>query len=84
MTQPEPLRLTMRGTPFRKNMGDADLPLGDDSKVTAVIPRSAYGAYLVHHVHFDPKIYPDPEKFDPGCFQDDRAEHKKAPHAYLD
>jgi cytochrome P450 len=78
----EAIRLTMRGTPFRKNMG-ADLPLGDDGKAAEVIPTGAYGAYLVHHVHFGPEIYPDPEKFDPGRFQDDRAEHKKAPHAYL-
>lgn len=80
---PEAIRLTMRGTPFRRNLGDNELSLGGNSKAVEVIPPGSYAAYLVHQVHFDPEIYPDPDQFDPERFEDYRAEHKKVPHGYL-
>ena len=80
---PEAIRLTMRGTPFRRNLGVTELPLGQDSKTAEVIPPGSYAAYLVHQVHFDPGVYTDPDRFDPERFEDHRAEHKKVPHGYL-
>lgn len=73
----------MRGTPFRKNLGDTELSLGGDRKTAEVIPSGSYAAYLIHQVHFDPDVYADPEKFDPERYEDHRAEHKKVPHGYL-
>ncbi|ROW08461.1 hypothetical protein VMCG_03185 [Cytospora schulzeri] len=80
---PEAMRLTMRGTPFRKNVGSLGVPLEKNRDPAEIIPGGSYAAYLIHHVHFDPEIYPDPERFDPGRYEAHRAEHKRAPHVFL-
>ncbi|KAF9888286.1 hypothetical protein FE257_008856 [Aspergillus nanangensis] len=48
-----------------------------------VIPPGAYAIYHAQEVHMDPEIYPDPQRWDPGRFLSDRAEHQKAPNGYM-
>jgi len=38
--------------------------------------------YEFFEVHFNPEIYTDPWKFDPGRYLPDRAEDRKVPYAY--
>ncbi|KAI1478870.1 cytochrome P450 [Daldinia eschscholtzii] len=76
----ECIRLILLGCPKRKNTSGADIPVNDRGEV---IPNGSYGVYLIDQVHFNPDIYSDPLKFDPGRFEHPRAEDKKVPHAFL-
>ncbi|KUI69915.1 Obtusifoliol 14-alpha demethylase [Cytospora mali] len=79
----ESIRLTIRGSPMRKNVTDADVALDSHSEAAEVIPVGAYATYLLDLVHFNSDIYSDPLRFDPGRYEPDRAEDKKVPHAFL-
>ncbi|KAF9895111.1 hypothetical protein FE257_000013 [Aspergillus nanangensis] len=57
-----------------------DLPIGKSGEV---IPRESYAFYFFDQVHYDPTIYPDPNKWDPGRYLPDRAEDKKVPLSWL-
>jgi hypothetical protein len=46
-------------------------------------PRTTTQAYLIDDIHMNPEIYSDPTSWDPSRYLPDRAEDKKAPHAYL-
>ncbi|PYH89728.1 cytochrome P450 [Aspergillus ellipticus CBS 707.79] len=65
---------------FRKNIGPADIPIGDTGEV---VPKGAYAMHYVEDAHQDPDIYPDPRRWDPARFLADRAEHRKAPMGYI-
>lgn len=81
----ESVRLTIRGAPVRKNDTGSDVFLdGNDSeKNTEVIPDGSYATFLLDLVHFNPQIYPEPLRFDPGRYEPDRAEDKKVPYAFI-
>ncbi|KAK3940840.1 cytochrome p450 6a1 [Diplogelasinospora grovesii] len=76
----ECIRFQMVGTTFRQNVSGKDVPIG---KTGEVVPKDAFAVYLMDDVHFNPEIYPDPNRWDPGRYLPDRAEDKKQPHAYL-
>ncbi|KAH8892364.1 cytochrome P450 [Thozetella sp. PMI_491] len=71
--------LAILGAPLRKNTTGFDVAIGNGE----VIPNGAHATYLIDLVHFNPDIYPDPQNFDPGRYDPDRAEDKKVPHAFL-
>ncbi|KAK1148576.1 hypothetical protein N8T08_009583 [Aspergillus melleus] len=74
--------IRIRGVPlaFRKNISRADIPIGDTGEV---IPPGAYATHYADEVHMDPDIYPDPQRWDPGRFLSDRAEHRKEPMGHV-
>lgn len=47
------------------------------------IPKGTRVAVSTYATHIDPKIYPNPLKFDPLRFSDERAEHKKVPYSFI-
>ncbi|KAK3326234.1 cytochrome P450 6A1 [Apodospora peruviana] len=76
----ETIRLQMVGAAFRKNISGKDYSIG---KTGEVVPEDSYVTYPVDDVHFNPEIYPEPAKWDPGRYLPDRAEDKKAPWTYM-
>ena len=74
----ECIRLTATGATFRRNISGHDIRVGDE-----LVPKDAYVAYPFNDTHQNPNIYPDPTKWDPGRYSDDRAEDKKKQYAYL-
>ncbi|KAG6907956.1 hypothetical protein DXG01_006744 [Tephrocybe rancida] len=74
----ETLRITHGNHTFmRRNMGkDMDV---DGSKIRS----GEFLAYSVADIHCNPDIYPQPLSFDPTRYNEDRAEDKKYPHAYV-
>ncbi|KAF2019854.1 cytochrome P450 6A1 [Aaosphaeria arxii CBS 175.79] len=74
------IRLNLLGTAFRKNISGKPIPTGHGDEV---IPPDAFITYALGDIHYDPNIYPDPHKWDPARHMPDRAEDKKAPHAFL-
>ncbi|EMC93962.1 hypothetical protein BAUCODRAFT_216247 [Baudoinia panamericana UAMH 10762] len=75
------IRVQTPGTAFRKNISGHDIPLNKQG--TEVIPKDAYLAYAVGDVHYDPALYPDPEKWDPSRYLPERAEDKKIPYGWM-
>ncbi|GLB42457.1 putative cytochrome P450 [Lyophyllum shimeji] len=47
------------------------------------IKKGDFLAYVAADVHLNPEIYPDPFGFDPGRYDEGRAEDKKVSHAFL-
>lgn len=76
----ESIRMTLPGTAFRKNTSGRDIPVGNTGEV---IPAGAFAAYWPDEVHMDESLYPDPLRFDPGRYFENRAEDKKVQHGYL-
>lgn len=74
----ECIRMTATGATFRRNTSGHDIQVGSE-----VVPKDAYVAYSFNHTHQDPNIYPDPTRWDPGRYSEDRAEDKKKQYAYL-
>ncbi|KAJ4391113.1 hypothetical protein N0V93_004728 [Gnomoniopsis smithogilvyi] len=81
----ESVRLTIRGAAVRKNETGVDVVLenfqGGDS--TEVISDGSYATFLLSLVHFNPDIYPEPTRFDPGRYTSERAEDKRLPYSFL-
>ncbi|KAI9696850.1 MAG: hypothetical protein M1820_008004 [Bogoriella megaspora] len=75
----ESIRLVTVGAGFRKNISSKDVEIGHTGEV---IPKGAFGAFLIDDIHLDPEIYSNPTKFDPGRFLPGREEDKKVPLAY--
>jgi cytochrome P450 len=44
---------------------------------------AAFLAYNLSDIHFDPDVYSDPMRFDPGRFSPERAEGKDVANAFL-
>lgn len=74
----ECIRLTATGATFRRNISGHDIQVGDE-----IVPKDAYVAYPFNDTHQDPSIYPNPTKWDPDRYSEDRAEDKKKQYAYL-
>lgn len=73
----ETVRLTLSGSALRRNMKK-------DIKVDGlVIKRGDFLTYQVGEAHFDPKIYTDPEEFDPSRYSKGREEDHKQTFAYI-
>ncbi|PYH65915.1 cytochrome P450 [Aspergillus vadensis CBS 113365] len=70
----ETIRLVLGLVTIRKNISPNDVPIGDTGEV---IPSGAYATYDLQEVTQDPEVYPDPQRWDPGRFLSDRAEHTK-------
>jgi cytochrome P450 len=47
------------------------------------IPKGSRVAISTYATHIDPRVYPDPLRFDPLRFSDERAEHKKTPFSFI-
>ncbi|GCB19961.1 berbamunine synthase [Aspergillus awamori] len=75
----ETVRLVVVLVLIRKNISPTDIPIGDTGEV---IPPGAYVTYDAQEVTRDPGIYTDPERWDPGRFLSDRAEHLKGVLAF--
>ncbi|KAJ9635517.1 hypothetical protein H2199_008520 [Coniosporium tulheliwenetii] len=73
------IRIQLLGTAFRRNVSGHEIPIGNGE----VIPNGAFATYHLYDVHFDPAVYPEPEKWDPSRYFPDRAEDKKKPYAFL-
>ncbi|GAP85097.1 putative cytochrome p450 6a1 [Rosellinia necatrix] len=76
----ECIRWGIPGTGARKNTTNHDIPIG---KTGEVIPSGAYAVLVLDDVHMDKKVYEAPDTFDPGRFNEERAEDKKVPFGYL-
>ncbi|KAG6010364.1 hypothetical protein E4U21_006928 [Claviceps maximensis] len=76
----ESIRLTMPGSTFRKNISGKDVQIGNSDEI---IPKDTFAIYPVADIHLDPDIYADPHTWDPSRYLADRAEDKKANHAYV-
>lgn len=95
----ECIRFQLVGTAFRKNISGKDIPIGNGGEVVprdafAVSPSAETLAnpgfaddipqiYLLDDVHFNPEVYTEPNKWDPGRYLPDRAEDKKTPLSYI-
>ncbi|KXJ96447.1 cytochrome P450 6A1 [Microdochium bolleyi] len=77
----ESIRFALPGASFRKNLSGRDIEIGGSGG--QVIPNGAFATYLLEDVHFNPDVYSDMNTFDPSRYLEDRAEDKKAAHAYL-
>lgn len=73
----ETLRLTMSGTTLRRNLGK-DVALSETT-----LRKGDFLAYSIADAHLDSDLYPEPLKFDPNRYQEDRAEDKKETFAYI-
>lgn len=73
----ETLRLTMTGAPSRR-ITSPDIKLGD-----VVIEKGAFLTYSQGEAHLNPRIYPDPYRFDPDRYRPGRDEDKKEAFCYL-
>lgn len=76
----ESIRLQLKGTAFRKNLTNQDIAI---NKRGEVIPPGAYAALATADIHYDPNIYPEPERFDPGRYLPERAEDKKEHYGWM-
>ena len=74
------IRLQLSGTAFRKNMSGRDIPLNKSG--TEVIPKDAFVTYAMGDIHYNPKIYENPDEWDPSRYMPDRAEDKKVQYAW--
>jgi sterol 14-demethylase len=68
------------GTAFRKNISGPDVPIGSSGEV---VLRDCFALYWIDDVHFNPKVYTNPDEWDPGRYLPERAEDKKAPFGYV-
>ncbi|KAF2098210.1 cytochrome P450 [Rhizodiscina lignyota] len=69
------IRIQTLGTAFRRNITGRDVKIGDE-----VIPNGAVVTLSFNDFHFDPEMYPDPEKWDPSRYE--RGEDKKQPYGW--
>lgn len=74
------IRLNLLGAAFRKNTSGKAIPTG---KGNEVIPPNSFVTYAIGDVHLDPKIYPNPAKWDPSRYLPEKAEDKKTAHGFL-
>ncbi|KAG6886675.1 hypothetical protein C0992_002857, partial [Termitomyces sp. T32_za158] len=73
----ETLRVIATGTLLRRNLGkDVEI---EGSKIS----RGEFLAFSSADVHHNPEIYPEPLSFDPGRFDEGRAEDRKVPLGYV-
>lgn len=94
----ECIRFQLVGTAFRKNISGKDVPIGKAGEVVPrdafavsfslhlylrVHVAHVLQIYLLDDVHFNPEVYTEPNKWDPGRYLPDRAEDKKTPLSYL-
>ncbi|OJZ83139.1 hypothetical protein ASPFODRAFT_194566 [Aspergillus luchuensis CBS 106.47] len=75
----ESIRLAVLPVVFRKNISTTYIRIGDTGEV---IPPGAYATYDFRDGARDPDIYPDPQRWDPGRFLPERAEHMKDANAF--
>ena len=73
----ETIRLVVTGQAMRRNI-ESDVIL-DGKKVE----RGDFLIYPLTAIHFDPNVYSDPYKFDPGRFEQGREEDRKVHFGYL-
>ncbi|KAG6899118.1 hypothetical protein C0993_000644 [Termitomyces sp. T159_Od127] len=73
----ETLRVVATGTLLRRNLGK-DVVI-EGSKIS----RGEFLAFSSADVHHNPEIYPEPLSFDPGRYDEGRAEDKKVPLGYV-
>jgi cytochrome P450 len=74
------MRIVINGNFFRRNVSTANVSLpGSDRDV----PGGGFITYAASDVHMNPKIYTDPEVFDPERFSPGREEDKRSPYAFL-
>ncbi|CAA9957164.1 cytochrome P450 6A1 [Pyrenophora teres f. maculata] len=74
------IRLGVASNLFRRNISGKPIPIGTDNEV---IPPGAVVIYPTGDTHFDPKIYPDPFKWDPSRYLPEHAQGTKAAHDFL-
>lgn len=67
----ETLRLIFTGTFMRRNIG------GELNVSGVSIPHGTYLMYPTADLHFDPRLFPDPNTFDPTRFNEDAVEERK-------
>ncbi|KAG6811694.1 hypothetical protein H0H92_006201, partial [Tricholoma furcatifolium] len=73
----ETLRMLGTGTALRRN-------LGKDFEIDgSIIKQGEFVAFSFADIHHNPEIYSEPSTFDPNRYNDDRAEDKKTPLAYV-
>lgn len=77
----ETIRLHMVGNTFRQNTSGQDIPI--DKEGTEVIPKGAFATWSLGDAHWNPDIYLEPDRWDPGRYEAGRAEDKKQTHAYV-
>ena len=75
------IRLQLCGTAFRKNMSGQDIPLNKAG--TEVVPKDAFVTYAMGDVHYNPRIYKNPDDWDPSRYMPGRAEDKKEQYAWV-
>lgn len=75
----EAIRFNLVGSGYRQNTSGADVPIGASGEI---VPRDAYVMYQMDDLHFDPAVYTDPGRFDPGRYLPERAEDRKVPLGY--
>jgi hypothetical protein len=74
------IRPNLLGTASKKNISEREIPTGNDNEV---IPPGAFVTYATGDIHLDPKVYPNPEKWDPSRYLPEKVEDKKAIHSFL-
>jgi len=73
----ETMRMAISGIALRRNLIE-DLRLSG-----GFIRRGDFVVYSLADVHLDPEIYPNPLKFDPTRYDEERREDKKSTFGYL-
>jgi cytochrome P450 len=71
------IRLQMPGQGMRRNIGGKDIQLGD-----VTIPKDAYVAYPWPDLNYDSEVYPDPDRWNPGRYLEERTDSTR-PHSYI-
>ncbi|KAL5115343.1 hypothetical protein ACEQ8H_006788 [Pleosporales sp. CAS-2024a] len=74
------IRLNLNGAALRMNTSGRPLPIPDTNEV---IPPGAVVTYATGDILLNPDIYTNPHEWDPSRYMPDRAEDKKAPHAFI-
>lgn len=77
----ETIRHTIVGCGFRQNNSGKDAVIGETGEI---VPNGAFAVYLFDDTQMNPKIYTDPETWDPDRFLEGREEDKKlGSHGYI-
>jgi cytochrome P450 len=76
----ETIRLVLNDTALRRNL----LEGGEKLKMLGgEVPNGGFVVYNLSDAHMNPKIYTDPEVFDPERFSPGREEDKREPYGFL-